>query len=117
MNQAIVEAGVGFDLLFVHLPDVDLTGHRESWMSPAYMAAIEAADTAIGRLVAALPPNTTVIVTADHGGKDKTHGIDIPEDVTVPWVDRRRQGARPRRDVRQAERGRQRGDRPVGARV
>ena len=85
-NQAIVEAGVGFDLLFVHLPDVDLTGHAESWMSPAYMAAIEAADTAIGRLVAALPPNTTVIVTADHGGKDKTHGIDIPEDMTVPWV-------------------------------
>lgn len=85
-NQAIIEAGVGFDLLFVHLPDVDLTGHAQAWMSPAYMAAVEAADTAIGRLVAALPPQTTVIVTADHGGKDKTHGTDIPEDVTVPWV-------------------------------
>jgi predicted AlkP superfamily pyrophosphatase or phosphodiesterase len=85
-NQAIIEAGVGFDLLFVHLPDVDLTGHAESWMSPAYMAAVEAADTAVGRLVAALPRNTTVIVTADHGGKGKTHGTDIPEDLTVPWV-------------------------------
>jgi hypothetical protein len=85
-NQAIIEAGVGFDLLFVHLPDVDLTGHAESWMSPAYMAAVEAADTAVGRLVAALPRQTTVIVTADHGGKGRTHGIDIPEDLTVPWV-------------------------------
>jgi len=85
-NQAIVEAGVGFDLLFVHFPDVDLTGHAQAWMSPAYMAAIEAADVAIGRLVAALPPQTTVIVTADHGGKDRTHGTDIPEDRTIPWV-------------------------------
>jgi len=85
-NQAIVEAGIGFDLMFVHLPDVDLTGHSLTWMSPAYMAAVEAADTAVGRLVAALPPHTTVIVTADHGGKDKTHGSDIPEDTTVPWV-------------------------------
>jgi predicted AlkP superfamily pyrophosphatase or phosphodiesterase len=85
-NQAIVEAGVGFDLLFVHFPDVDITGHSQSWMSPAYMAAIEAVDTAIGRIVAALPPQTTIIVTADHGGKDKTHGVDIPEDITIPWV-------------------------------
>jgi predicted AlkP superfamily pyrophosphatase or phosphodiesterase len=85
-NQAIIEAGVGFDFLFVHLPDVDLTGHRDSWMSASYMKAVEAADTAVGRIVAALPPNTTVIVTADHGGKDKTHGTDIPEDATVPWV-------------------------------
>jgi len=34
---------------------VDLAGHAESWMSPAYMVAVEAADSAIGRLVAALP--------------------------------------------------------------
>ena len=85
-NQAIIEAGVGFDLMFVHLPDVDLTGHVLKWMSPEYMKAVEAADTAVGRIVAAMPPNTTVIVTADHGGKDKTHGIDIAEDTTVPWV-------------------------------
>jgi arylsulfatase A-like enzyme len=85
-NLAIVEAGVGFDLMFVHLPDVDLTGHSLTWMSPAYMAAVEAADTAVGRIVASLPPNTTVIVTADHGGRDKTHGSDIAEDTTVPWV-------------------------------
>lgn len=85
-NQAIIEAGVGFDLMFVHLPDVDLTGHSLTWMSASYMKAVEAADTAVGRIVAALPPNATVIVTADHGGKDKTHGSDIAEDTTVPWV-------------------------------
>lgn len=25
-----------------------------------------------------------VIVTADHGGHDRTHGLDIPEDMTIP---------------------------------
>jgi predicted AlkP superfamily pyrophosphatase or phosphodiesterase len=85
-NQAIVEAGIGFDLMFVHLPDVDLTGHAFAWMSPAYMTAVEAADSAVGRIVAAVPPHTTVIVTADHGGRDKSHGADTVEDMTVPWV-------------------------------
>jgi arylsulfatase A-like enzyme len=85
-NQAIVEAGVGFDILFVHFPDVDLTGHRLSWMSADYLAAIHTADAAVGRVVAALPRQTTVILTADHGGKDKSHGADIPEDLTIPWV-------------------------------
>lgn len=85
-NQAIVEAGVGFDLLFVHFPDVDLTGHEMGWMSAPYLAAVEAADAAIGRVLAALPRGVTVIVTADHGGKGRNHGQDISEDMTIPWI-------------------------------
>ena len=27
-----------------------------------------------------------VIVTADHGGHDKTHGLDIPDDMHIPWI-------------------------------
>ena len=26
----------------------------------------------------------TVIVTADHGGHERTHGTDMPEDMTIP---------------------------------
>ena len=37
-------------------------------------------------LLAALPPQTTVILTADHGGKDRDHGPDVPENMTVPWI-------------------------------
>jgi arylsulfatase A-like enzyme len=85
-NEAIVQAGVGFDLLFVHFPDVDYAGHAEGWMSPAYMAKVAAVDEAIGRLLAALPPQTTVILTADHGGKGQDHAEDAPENVTVPWI-------------------------------
>ena len=85
-NEAIVQAGVGFDLLFVHFPDVDYAGHAEGWMSSAYVAKVAEADAAIGRLLAALPAHTTVILTADHGGKDRSHGQDIPENMTVPWI-------------------------------
>ena len=85
-NEAIVQAGAGFDLLFVHFPDVDLAGHATGWMSAGYLETLARLDEALGRLLAALPPETTVILTADHGGKDHAHGRDIPEDTTVPWI-------------------------------
>ena len=85
-NEAIVQAGVGFDLLFVHFPDVDYAGHAEGWMSAAYMAKVAGVDAAVGRLLAALPAHATVILTADHGGKGRSHGQDIPENMAVPWI-------------------------------
>jgi arylsulfatase A-like enzyme len=30
--------------------------------------------------------DTIIIVTADHGGHDTSHGSDAPEDMTIPWV-------------------------------
>lgn len=85
-NEAVVQAGAGFDLLFVHFPDVDFAGHAAGWMSPGYLEAVARADEALGRVLAVLPPETTVILTSDHGGKGFTHGRDIPEDTTVPWI-------------------------------
>jgi len=85
-NEAIIQAGVGFDLLFVHFPDVDLAGHAEGWMSAAYMAKVGEVDEAIGRVLTALPAHTTVILTSDHGGKNRTHGAGVPENMTVPWI-------------------------------
>jgi arylsulfatase A-like enzyme len=85
-NEAVAQVSAGFDLLFVHFPDVDLTGHAEGWMSAAYRAKLGEVDAAAGRVLAALPPETTVILTADHGGKGQTHGSDIPEDMTIPWI-------------------------------
>ena len=60
--------------MFVHLPQTDLAGHSQGWMSSAYLDAVAGADRAVGRVLAALPAGTTVIVTADHGGHDWTHG-------------------------------------------
>ena len=31
-----------------------------------------------------IPKDYTIIFVADHGGHDRTHGTDMPEDMTIP---------------------------------
>ena len=68
-------------LFVVHLCDVDNAGHAHGARSPAYTAAAVAAD----RLSAALAdawgwPDADVVVTADHGHRDRGgHGGEEPE--------------------------------------
>jgi predicted AlkP superfamily pyrophosphatase or phosphodiesterase len=75
-----------FDLMFVHLPETDLNGHRSGWMSRQYIDAVAGADRAVGALLGSLPANTTVILTADHGGHEQTHGSNAAVDMTIPWI-------------------------------
>jgi predicted AlkP superfamily pyrophosphatase or phosphodiesterase len=86
VNEAIVQLQTGFDLLFVHLPQVDQMGHLAGWMTPDYLAQVHLADAAVGRLVTYLPLGTTIIVTADHGGNLKVHGTTAKTDLTIPWI-------------------------------
>ncbi len=85
-DQAIAQLYAGVHLLFVHLPDVDLSGHATSWMSATYKDRIAKADAALGRIMSALPENTTLILTADHGGHASGHGTADPLDMTIPWI-------------------------------
>ncbi len=86
--RAAAEAQSGFNVMFVHLPEVDLSGHSKNWMSPAYLDRVVHADQAVGRLLSALPWWTTVILTADHGGGSRAnnHGSDTACDMMIPWV-------------------------------
>jgi len=86
--RAAAEAQSGFNLMFVHLPEVDLSGHAKSWMSPTYLDRVVHADQAVGRLLAALPWWATVILTADHGGGSRAnnHGSEAACDMTIPWI-------------------------------
>lgn len=27
-----------------------------------------------------------MFITSDHGGHDRNHGTDLPEDMTIPWI-------------------------------
>jgi predicted AlkP superfamily pyrophosphatase or phosphodiesterase len=79
------------NLLFVHLTDPDAGGHRSGWMTEEYGRAVVAADRAMARLISAAEQafgkgDFTLIVTADHGGHDNSHGSDDPRDVTIPWI-------------------------------
>ncbi len=78
-------------MIFVHFGDPDATGHRDGWMSPAYLAAVTRVDAAIGRILEAMRARgalerAVIIVTADHGGHLNTHFLDIPEDRYIPFI-------------------------------
>jgi hypothetical protein len=79
------------NILFIHLPDTDRVGHAYGWMSENQFHAITFADRMIGEIMTALEQGgyldtTLLIVTSDHGGRDKFHGDDSPIDRTIPWL-------------------------------
>ncbi len=81
----------GFDLLFVHFPLPDGMGHEYGWLSPEQLSVLYRADEALLSILQALEAagwrqTTLIIVTADHGGHNTTHGSNLPEDMTIPWI-------------------------------
>ncbi len=78
-------AGDRPDLLFVYLGTLDAWGHDHGFMSDAYLRHLERVDAALGSLLAALPRGATTLVTSDHGGHERAHGTDTPEDMTIPF--------------------------------
>lgn len=72
------------DFAFLYLGYPDAAGHKHGWMSNEYMEAIKNSWENINRVTASLPDDYTVIITADHGGHDRMHGTDAPEDMTIP---------------------------------
>ena len=77
--------------LFVHFDDVDHAGHEFGWKSPQYYQTVDIVDGLIGNLLAALKQagirdQTVVIMTADHGGKGKSHGEPTMEELEIPIV-------------------------------
>ena len=90
-EQAVSILADGFDLALVHFPLVDILGHEYGWLSPNYLLGAFRADEALKTLLdglgsVGLLDGTLIIVTADHGGHDTTHGTNLPEDMTIPWV-------------------------------
>lgn len=76
---------------FIYLGYTDIAGHNYGWMTDSYVKAIKNADVAIGKVLDALKTsdsidNTVFIVASDHGGHEKTHGTNMLEDMTIPWI-------------------------------
>lgn len=91
VDQLLAEFPQDFGVLFIHFPLVDGMGHDYGWLSPEQLSVAFRADEAFGRLLAELDARnlrgeTLIIVTADHGGHDETHGSSMPEDMTIPWI-------------------------------
>lgn len=76
----------GYDFVFLYFGSVDLAGHGYGWMSPAYLGQLNRVDGLLGQVLHALPAGAHVLVQSDHGGHERTHGTDLPEDMRIPWV-------------------------------
>ncbi len=79
------------DFIFIHSREPDSTGHASGWLSDNYIKAVESVDDLIGHLIDVLAEEelldeTTIIVTADHGGIDFGHVFNQPEVRFIPWV-------------------------------
>lgn len=81
--------GDGLDFAFVYLGFTDTTGHDHGWISDAQLQAIENADQCVGVVLQAcanadITPN--VILQSDHVGHERSHGTEMDEDMTIPWI-------------------------------
>jgi hypothetical protein len=63
---AMSERGVSY----MYWGEIDAAGHSKGWQSHEWIAALEAADRELGRLASSMPPDTALLITADHGMVD-----------------------------------------------
>ena len=74
------------DLVFLYMVETDEKGgHDNGWMSDEYLRRISIAIDNVKRMIESFGDEYSVIVMADHGGHDRSHGSDMPEDMTVPF--------------------------------
>ena len=79
------------NFMFLHFDQVDEAGHGSYWGSPLYYQAIKNIDSFIGRLLDTLKQtnyldDTTIFVTADHGGWMSSHGFFNQVSMYVPNI-------------------------------
>ncbi|NIP38335.1 MAG: sulfatase-like hydrolase/transferase [Candidatus Dadabacteria bacterium] len=76
---------------FIHYPEPDLSGHRNGWMTEKYLESLRSVDKEIEKLLGLIrtemaEKESLLIITADHGGTEKTHGTRSKEHMTIPWI-------------------------------
>ena len=91
-NTMTADAAIDFigkedvDFAFLYFGYPDAAGHGHGWMSEKYFESLENSWYNIERVIESLGDAYTVIITADHGGHDRTHGTELPEDMTIPVI-------------------------------
>ncbi|MBQ6876913.1 MAG: alkaline phosphatase family protein [Oscillospiraceae bacterium] len=72
------------DFAFLYLETTDSIGHEIGWGTEEYYRAAYHSFGLIEKIMSVLPEDYSVIVLADHGGHDCTHGTNDPIDMTIP---------------------------------
>ena len=74
------------DFTFIYFGYPDMQGHNYGWMTDEYMEAVQSSWDNIEKIITELGDEYTFIITADHGGHDRTHGTDMPENMVIPVI-------------------------------
>ncbi len=73
------------DFVFLYMVETDEKGgHDNGWMSEEYLKRISIAIDNVKRIIERFGEEYSVIVMADHGGHERSHGSEMPEDMTIP---------------------------------
>ena len=73
------------DFAFLYMVETDEKGgHDNGWMSDEYLRRINIAISNARRVIETFGDEYSVIIMADHGGHDRCHGTNMPEDMTIP---------------------------------
>ena len=82
--ERMFQSGEAPDFIFFYQCLPDEMGHKYGWMSEEYLKAVSTSLDNVMRLYRQLPEDYCFILTADHGGHDRSHGTDSAEDMTTP---------------------------------
>ena len=74
------------DFVFLYMVETDEKGgHDNGWMSEEYLRRISIAIDNTKRVIEEFGDEYSVIIMADHGGHERSHGTTLKEDMTVPF--------------------------------
>ena len=55
-------------------------------MSEEFLHSVDECWKYIRKMIEEAPEDTVTIIVADHGGHDRTHGTELPEDMLIPVI-------------------------------
>ena len=74
------------DFIFFYIGQTDSVGHDKGWMTQEFLDSVHESWDAIKTLTEQFGNEYNIIVTADHGGHDRTHGTELDEDMVIPVI-------------------------------
>ena len=80
--------GSGPRFVFLHLSGLEYAGADSGWLSPEYLEELGRIDEELAPLFSEVRQRGryVLVITSDHGGHERQHGTQHPEDFKLPLI-------------------------------